>query len=342
MGRGIAIDLGTANTLVWVQGKGLVLNEPTVIAVEERSGQVLAMGREAYDMIGRTPGNIIAERPLRGGAVTDFDGTAKLLKLLLRRVAGGRLRRPGKPRVVVCVPSAVTNVERRAVEEAALEAGAGEVHLLEEPMAAAIGAGLPVEEPVGNMVIDVGGGTSEVAIVALGGVVVSKAVRIGGFDLDLALQRYVRDQYALAIGERTAEELKTAIASACPQHPEPEAEIRGRELASGLPRHITVGGAEVRAAIEDQLSQVVAAVLETLGECPPELTEDILEEGMWLVGGGALLRGLDARLAQESGVPVHVLDSPIEAVVSGAGAVVDAFDELRRLFDGRAKAALRG
>lgn len=341
MGRGVAIDLGTANTLVWSEGQGIVLNEPTVIALAERTGEVLAMGHEAYNMIGRTPGSIIAERPLRAGAVTDFDGTAKLLKLLLRRVAGGRLRRLGRSRVVICVPSAVTNVERRAVEEAALEAGAGEVHLMDEPMAAAIGAGLPVEEPFGSMVVDIGGGTSEVAIVALGGVVTATSVRVGGFDFDAALQRYVRDHYALAIGERTAEELKLAIASATPQYPEEAAEIRGRELATGMPRVVTVGATEVRTAIEDQVAQIIRAVVETLGQCPPELTEDILERGMWLVGGGGLLKGLDTRLAQESHVPVNVIDQPLEAVVTGAGTVVESFDDLKRLFQGTALSALQ-
>nr|WP_240731962.1 rod shape-determining protein [Egibacter rhizosphaerae] len=340
MSRGIAVDLGTANTLVYGQGRGVLLNEPTVIAVNHHNGEVLAMGHEAYAMIGRTPGHIVAERPLRGGAVTDFDATAKLLKLLFQRVQGGRTVRWGKPRVIICVPSAVTNVERRAVEEAATEAGAGEVHLMEEPMAAAIGAGLPVQEPFGSMVVDIGGGTSEVAIVALGGVVVSRAVRVGGFDLDAAVQRYVRDAYALAIGERTAEELKITLGSAVPLQPEQEADIRGRELATGLPRHVTVGSAELRAALDDQVGQIVRAVVETLGECPPELTQDIIDEGLWLTGGGALLHGLAERVAQETHVTVNVIDKPLEAVAIGAGSVLDSFRDLQKVFQGTSTSAM--
>ncbi len=332
MARGLAIDLGTANTLVWLEGKGLVFNEPTVLAVDQRSGEVLAMGHEAYAMIGRTPGHIVAERPLRAGAVTSFDETAKLLSLLFRRVRSSRIARFSKPRALICVPSAVTNVERRAVEEAAEEAGANGAFLMEEAMAAAIGAGLPVHEPFGSMVVDVGGGTSEVAVVALGGIVTAKAVRIGGFDFDAAIQRYIRDQYALAIGERTAEEIKLAVGSAYPQAEELKAEIRGRELASGLPQVVTIGGAEIRTAIDDSIGTIVDAVLDTLAECPPELTQDILERGMWLVGGGALVRGLDARIAQETGVVVNLIEQPLEAVVTGAGAVIDAFDDVGKLF----------
>src|SRR5690606_35576695 len=245
MPRDVAIDLGTANTLVWVRRRGIVLNEPTVIAVNQRNGDVLAMGHEAYDMIGRTPGHIIADRPLRGGAITDFETTARLLKLVFQRVGVTRFSRS---RALICVPSAITAVERRAVEEAGVQAGAAATYLMEQPMAAAIGAGLPVHEPIGSMVIDVGGGTSEVAIISLGGIVTCKAVRVGGFDIDAAIQNFVRREYAVAIGERTAEEIKIAIGSAYPQAEEPKAEVRGRELATGLPKVVVISAEEVREA----------------------------------------------------------------------------------------------
>jgi len=329
MARDLAIDLGTANTLVWAKGRGIVLNEPTVIAVNQRNGDVLAMGRDAYSMIGRTPGHIIADRPLRGGAITDFETTARLLKLLLQRVGASRF---SKPRVLICVPSAITEVERRAVIEAAEQAGAASANLMEEPMAAAIGAGLPVHEPVGNLVIDVGGGTSEVGVISLGGVVAVKAVRVGGFDIDASISNYVRREYAVAIGERTAEELKIAIGSAYPQTDEPKAEIRGRELATGLPKVVLVGADEVRSAIDDDISAIVGAVVGTLSECPPELAQDVIDKGMFLVGGGALLRGLDARISQETQIAVNVVDQPLETVVVGAGKTVEAFSDMRRLF----------
>jgi rod shape-determining protein MreB and related proteins len=327
--RDLAIDLGTANTLVWGRGRGIILREPTVIAINQRNGDVLALGHDAYAMIGRTPGHIIADRPLRGGAITDFETTARLIKLLLQRVGVSRLNRP---RVLICVPSAITEVERRAVEEAAIQAGASSAYLMEQPMAAAIGAGLPIHEPLGNMVIDVGGGTSEVAVISLGGMVSVKAVRVGGFDIDAAIQSFVRREYAVAIGERTAEELKMAIGSAYPQKEEPKAEIRGRELATGLPKLILVSAEEVREAIEDQVSTIVAAVLDTLSDCPPELTQDVLGQGMYLVGGGALLRGLDARIAQETQVEVRIIDTPLETVVRGAGLTIESFDQLKHLF----------
>ena len=331
MARDLAIDLGTANTLVWMRGRGIVLNEPTVIALNQRNGDVLAMGKEAYSMIGRTPGHIIAERPLRGGAITDFDMTAKLLQLLLQRVG---VRRMSRTRVLICVPSAITEVERRAVTEAAQQAGAAQAFLMEEPMAAAIGAELPVQEPLGNMVVDVGGGTSEVAIISLGGVVAVKAVRVGGFDLDAAIQNYVRREYAVAIGERTAEQLKLAIGSAYPQAEEPRAEIRGRELSTGLPKVVIVGAESIREALDDSVTAIVGAVTDTLSVCPPEMTQDILDRGIWLVGGGALLRGLDARISSETQIAVNVVDQPLEAVVTGAGRSIEAFNDLRHLFSG--------
>jgi rod shape-determining protein MreB and related proteins len=330
MPRGdLAIDLGTANTLVWQRQRRIVLNEPTVIAVNQRNGDVLAMGHEAYSMIGRTPGHITAERPLRGGAITDFDTTARLLRLVLQRVGVSRFSRP---KVLICVPSAITAVERRAVQEATLQAGASGAYLMEQPMAAAIGAGLPVHEPVGNLVIDVGGGTSEVAVVSLGGIVACRAVRIGGFDIDAAIQSYIRSEYAVAIGERTAEELKIAIASAYPQAAEPKAEIRGRELATGLPKVVLVSAEEIREAIGDPINQIVGAVVDTLGDCPPELAQDVVTTGVWLVGGGALLRGLDARIAHETELRVNIIDQPLEAVVTGAGRSIEAFQDLKHLF----------
>ncbi|HVM19009.1 MAG TPA: rod shape-determining protein [Egibacteraceae bacterium] len=331
MARDLAIDLGTANTLVWERGRGIVLNEPTVIALNQRNGDVLAMGHDAYSMIGRTPGHIIAERPLRGGAITDFEATARLLQLLLQRVG---IRRTSRARVLICVPSAITEVERRAVREAAQQAGARQAFLMEEPMAAAIGVGLPVQEPLGNMVVDVGGGTSEVAIISLGGVVAAKAVRVGGFDLDADIQNYVRREYAVAIGERTAEEVKLAIGSAYPQTEEPRVEIRGRELSTGLPKPVLVSAEAVREALDDSLSAIVHAVTETLATCPPELTQDVLDRGIWLVGGGALLRGLDARISHETQIAVNVVDQPLEAVVTGAGATIEAFKDLQHLFAG--------
>ncbi len=329
MPRDLAIDLGTANTLVWERGKGVVFNEPTVVARDERSGEVLEIGSAASDMIGRTPGHIVAERPLRGGAITDFETTSQMIRGLLRRVGVGRMRRT---RVLISVPSAITPVERRAVEQAAEQGGASQAYLIEQPMAAAIGAGLPIEQPVGNLVIDIGGGTSEVAVISLGGVVTHQAVRIGGFDLDAALQQHVRREHSVAIGERTAEQLKVAIGSAYPQAEEPKAEIRGRELATGLPKVLTISSEEVREALGDAVEQVVQAVVDTLGACPPELAQDILEEGVRVVGGGALLPGLDARIAQDTGVPVAILDTPLETVVSGAGKAMEELERNRHLF----------
>lgn len=329
MSRDLAIDLGTANTLVWRRGDGIVFNEPTVVARDTKTGNVLAIGREAYNMIGRTPGHIVAERPLRGGAITDFETTSAMIRLLLKRVGLSRL---GRSRTLICVPSAITPVERRAVEESAEQGGASKAYLIEQPMAAAIGARLPLEEPTGSLIVDIGGGTSEVAVLSLGGVVAHAAVRVGGFDLDATLQTHVRRVHAIAIGERTAEELKIAIGTAYPQAEEPRAEIRGRELATGLPKVITVGAEEVREALEEPLSHIVEAVRDTLGSCPPELAEDILRDGIRLVGGGALLVGLDARLAEETDVPVTVLDTPLETVVTGAGRTIEAFGSYRHLF----------
>src|SRR5579872_7579465 len=329
MSRDLAIDLGTANTLVYAKGKGLVLNEPTVVALDSRSREVLAIGTDAWQMIGRTPGFIVAERPLRGGAITDFEVTERMLSVLLRRVGVTRLNRP---KVLICVPSAITAVERRAVKEAARRAGASASYLIEQPMAAAIGAGLAIHEPVGNMVVDVGGGTSETAVISLGGVVASRAIRCGGFDIDAAIQTFVRREYGVAIGERTAEEIKMAIGSAAPYEDEVKAEVRGRELMTGMPKTVVLSPSELRGAVEDQVRQIIEAAVECLGSAPPELAQDIISQGIHLVGGGALLRGLARRLADETAVPVHLVDMPLECVALGAGHCLESFDALRQLF----------
>jgi len=331
MARDLAIDLGTANTLVYERGRGIVLNEPSVIALNSRTNEVLAMGHEAWQMIGRTPGYIIAVRPLRGGAITDFDITQRMIRLLLQRVGVNRFNRP---RVVICVPSAITEVERRAVTEAARRAGAADAQLLEQPMAAAIGAGLPIHEPIGSMVIDVGGGTSETALISLGGVVALNAVRVGSFDIDGAIQTWIRREYGIAVGERTAEEIKIAIGSAWPTVDEYKAEVRGRDLMSGLPKHVILSPEEVRQAIAEVTTAVVDSVVHCLGEAPPELAQDLIIRGMYLVGGGGLLKGFDLRIASETEIPVHLVDAPLECVVLGAGRVIESYDRLKVMFMG--------
>jgi rod shape-determining protein MreB and related proteins len=328
--RDLAIDLGTANTLVYVRGRGVQLDQPTVIAINERSGDILAMGEEAYAMIGRTPGHIVAVRPMRGGAISDFDTTARLIRMLLVRVGGGR---PGRPRVLVCVPSAITEVERRAVQEATLQAGARAAWLVEEPMAAAIGAGLPVHEPTGHLVVDVGGGTTEVACIALGGIVAAKAIRVAGFDMDAAIAAHVRREHAVVIGERTAEQVKLAIGSAWPPG-DRAVEVTGRDLATGLPRTVAVTAAEVREALREPVGQIVQAVVATLAEIPPELAGDVLDKGIYLAGGASMLRGLHARIAHETEVAVHQAEAPLACVVLGAGRILEDLDELAPLFTG--------
>jgi rod shape-determining protein MreB len=329
MARDLAIDLGTANTLVYERGSGIVLNEPSVIALNSRTQDVLAMGHEAWQMIGRTPSYIVAVRPLRKGAITDFEVTQRMIRLLMQRVGVSRFNRP---RVVICVPSAITAVEKRAVTEAARRAGAAEAYLLEQPMAAAIGAGLPIHEPLGNLVVDIGGGTSEVALISLGGVVALEAVRVGSFDIDAAIQTYVRREYGIAIGERTAEEIKVTIGSAWPTDDEYAAEVRGRELMSGLPKTVVLTAAEVREAIDEPVSAMADALVTCLGRAPAELAQDLISQGIHLVGGGALLRGLDARLAHDSSVPVQLVDAPLECVVLGAGHCIESYDQLKVMF----------
>jgi len=332
LARDLAIDLGTANTLVYSRGQGIILNEPTVIALNSRTQDVLAMGHEAWQMIGRTPGYIVAVRPLRGGAITDFEITQRMIRLLFQRAGVSRLYRA---RVLICVPSAITHVEQRAVLEAARRAGAAATYLIEQPMAAAIGAGLPIHEPMGNMVVDVGGGTTEVAVISLGGVVALEAVRVGSFDIDAAIQAYVRREYGIAIGERTAEEIKLAIGSAFPTPDEYKAEVRGRDLMSGLPKTIILSPEEVREAIEEQVRAICDAVIAALAQTPPELSQDLITRGIHLVGGGAMLRGLDLRIAKETALPVYLVEAPLECVVLGAGRCLESFDRLKDMFMGR-------
>jgi rod shape-determining protein MreB and related proteins len=329
MARDLAIDLGTANTLVYVRGEGIVLNEPSVIALNSRSREVLAMGRDAWKMIGRTPSYIVAVRPLRKGAITDFETTQEMIRLLLKRVGVNRFNRP---RVVICVPSAITAVERRAVMEATKRAGAVDAQLIEQPMAAAIGAGLPINEPVANMVVDVGGGTSETALISLGGIVALEAVRVGSFDIDTAIVNYVRREHGIAVGEQTAEEIKVAIGSAHWTPDEFRAEVRGRELLSGLPRTVVLSPEEVRMAIAEPVNTIVDSVVSCLGEAPPELAQDLIMQGIHLVGGGAMLRGLDVRLAQATEVPVQLVRQPLESVVLGAGRIIESYEALKAMF----------
>ena len=331
MARDLAIDLGTANTLVYMKGRGIVLNEPSVIALNRQTGEVLATGREAWQMIGRTPGYIVAVRPLRGGAITDFEITERMIRLLLQRVGVSRFTRP---KVVICVPSAITEVERRAVTDAARRAGAADANLIEQPMAAAIGADLPIDEPVGNMVIDIGGGTSETAVISLGGIVALEAVRVGSFDIDASIQNYVRREHGIAIGERTAEEIKVAIGSADPTEDENQAEVRGRDLMTGLPKTVLLTPEEIRFAIEDVVSSIIASVIRCLAKAPPELSQDFLVRGMYLVGGGGLLRGLAQRIERETKVPVKLSNVPLEAVVLGAGHVIEHYEALKGMFMG--------
>jgi rod shape-determining protein MreB len=324
--RDMAIDLGTANTLVYVEGQGIVVSEPSVVATDSRTGQVHAVGADAERMIGRTPATISASRPLRHGVIADFDVTEQMLRYFIRKVLD---RHRAHPRLIVCAPSGITEVEKRAVEEASLAAGARRVHLIEEPIAAAIGAGLDIAEPIGRMIVDIGGGTSEVAVISLGGIVLSRSLRVGGYELDEAITRYMRIEHALAIGSQTAEAIKIAIGSAVALGPEEVSEVRGRHLITGLPTEILLRGGEVRDAIEGPLREIVDAITETLEQTPPELTGDIARDGILLAGGGTLLRGFSNLLARETGLPVFTAESPLTCVVTGSGAALDHFDQLR-------------
>ncbi|MEU9116102.1 rod shape-determining protein [Streptomyces sp. NPDC048483] len=337
----IGIDLGTANTLVYARGKGVVLNEPSVVAVNA-AGEVIAVGSEAKRTIGRTPSGITAMRPLREGVIADFEAAEQMLRALMKKALPSR--RFARPRVVICVPSGITGVECRAVIDSARGAGAREVHLIEEPMAAAIGAGLPVEEPVGCMVVDIGGGTTEVAVVSMGGLVTARSVRVAGDALDAAIAAHIKKKHALTIGERTAEDIKIAIGSAAPTPIGPQRDgaperrtsftVRGRDHISGLPRIQEVTEEEIRDALTEPVDAIVRAVHHTLDACPPELSGDIIERGIALTGGGALLRGLDRRLHQEMGVPVTVADQPLDCVVNGTAKCVDEFAALHGLLTG--------
>ena len=327
MGRDMAVDLGTANTLVYVRGEGIVLNEPSVVAVNVKDGRPVAVGAEAKRMIGRTPAHIQAIRPLKDGVIADFDICEKMLRYFIQKVHTSKW---SKPRMVICVPSGITPVEQRAVQEAAEFAGARKpAYIIEEPMAAAIGAGLPVQEPTGNMIVDIGGGTTEVAVISLGGVVTSQSARTGGDELDSAIITFIKKEYSLALGERTAEEVKIALGSAWPLETELHAEIRGRDLVTGLPKTIVTTTEEIREAIAEPVASIVDAVKVTLDKTPPELAADIMEGGIVLAGGGALLNGLAARLEHETGMPIVIAPNPLFSVAIGSGQSLEEFDALK-------------
>lgn len=331
-GSDMAIDLGTANTLVSVRGQGIVINEPSVVAIEKQDQRVLAVGADAKEMLGRTPGSIIAMRPLKDGVIADFDVTEAMLRYFISRAQGKRMPWHPKPRVVVCVPSGVTSVEKRAVFEATITAGARQAFLIEEPMAAAIGAGLPVDSPTGSMVVDIGGGTTEVAVISMGGIVNATSIRIAGDAFDAAVVQYAKTHYNIAIGERTAEEIKITIGSAAPLVEEVDVEVRGRDLLSGLPRTVRIESEDVREALEEPIAKMIQAVKDTLDETPPDLASDLVEYGITLTGGGGMLRGLDERLRAEIGVPVHVSETALINVVEGCAMVLEVPDFLSQSY----------
>ena len=326
-GRDMAVDLGTANTLVYVRGRGIVLSEPSVVAIDQRTGEVHAVGVEAKRMLGRTPGTIAAIRPLKDGVIADFDVTEQMLRHFIQKVHQHRF---AHPRVVVCVPSGVTGVEKRAVEEATLSAGARQAYLIEEPMAAAIGAGLPVAEPTGNMIVDIGGGTTEVAVISLGGIVVSQSLRVGGDEMDDAIVNHIKKEYKLLIGQQTAEEIKLEVGSAYRMREEVQAEVRGRDMLTGLPKTVILSSEEVRRALEEPVTQIIDAIRSTLDKTPPELAADIMDRGIVLAGGGALLHGLDERLRHETQMPVHLAESPLTCVAVGSGRSLEEFEAIHR------------
>jgi len=330
IGRDMAVDLGTANTLVYVRGRGIVLNEPSVVAINTNTGGILAVGAEAKKMIGRTPGNIVAVRPLKDGVIADFEITERMLRYFILKIH--KRRYLARPRVVVCVPSGITGVERRAVIEASSQAGARQVHIIEEPMAAAIGSGLPVHEATGNMVVDIGGGTTEVGVISLGGMVYSGSVRVGGDKFDEAIINYIRRNYGMLIGETTAELIKKEIGSAFPGSEVREMEVKGRNLAEGIPRSFTISSNEILEALTEPLNQIVSAVKSALEQTPPELGADIAEKGMVLTGGGALLRDLDRLLMEETGLPVIVADDPLTCVVRGSGKALEKMEHFGPIF----------
>lgn len=324
--KDIGIDLGTANTLVYMKGKGIIIREPSVVAVDTRTDTVKCVGQEAKDVIGRTPGSIVAVRPLKDGVIADFDITVSMLQEFIRRAVNKSMF--SRPNVVICIPSGVTEVERRAVRDGATKAGAKRVSIIEEPMAAAIGAGLPVAEPTGSMVVDIGGGTSEVAVISLGGIVTAKSVRVGGDEFDASIIDYIKKKYNLLIGERTAENIKIQIGSAYPLEEEVTMDVKGRNLLNGLPQNITIASDEIREALAEPVSRVLDAIRVTFEKTPPELAADVIDQGVTLTGGGALLRGLDKLINEETGMPVNIAEDPLDCVAKGAGSVLDHFDKL--------------
>jgi rod shape-determining protein MreB and related proteins len=328
--KDMGMDLGTANSLVYVKGKGIVIREPSVVAIQKDTGQVLAVGEEAKRMIGRTPGNIVAIRPLRDGVIADFDITQSMIKYFISKALRGRTFLV-RPRLVVGVPSGVTAVEERAVREAALQAGAREAYLIEEPMAAAIGSGLPVHEPTGNMIVDIGGGTTEVAVISLGGIVTSRSIRIASDEMDDAIINHVKRTYNLMIGERTAEQIKIQIGTAYPPDTLEVEDVRGRDLVTGLPKTVQITSAEIYKALSEPVTSIIEAIKATLEHTPPELSADIMDRGIVMAGGGSLLRGLDRLVSEETGMPVHLADEPLLAVAYGAGRVLENIDVLRKV-----------
>ena len=325
--KDIGIDLGTANTLVFMKGKGIILREPSVVAVDTRKDEVLYVGQEAKEVIGRTPGSIVAMRPLKDGVIADFDITANMLQRFIKKVCGNSFF--SRPNIVICIPSDVTEVERRAVREAAVAAGGRRVSIIEEPMAAAIGAGLPVAEATGSMVVDIGGGTSEVAVISLGGIVTARSVRVGGDAFDFAIIQYIKRKHNLLIGERTAEQIKIDIGSAFPYEEEIVMDIKGRNLVDGLPKNIQITPKEIREALADSISSVLDAIKTTLERTPPELAADIIDHGIMLTGGGAMLRGLDKLISKETGINVLIAENPLDCVAVGTGRVLEDIDRLR-------------
>jgi rod shape-determining protein MreB and related proteins len=325
----IGIDLGTANTLVYVKDRGIVLREPSVVAIQQGTNRVLAVGEEAKRMLGRTPGNIVAIRPMKAGVIADFEVTEAMLRYFIRKAHNRKW--VVRPRIIISVPSGITEVEKRAVKDSATHAGAREVYLIEEPMAAAIGVGLPVQEPAGNMIVDMGGGTTEVAIISLAGIVLSRSVRVGGDEMDEAIVQYLKRVYNLMIGERTAEEIKITIGSAYPLGEEMSTEVKGRDLVAGLPKTLTITSEEIREALQEPVSAIVEAIRITLERCPPELSSDLVDRGIVLAGGTSQLRGLDKLIAEQTGLPVHVAEDPLSAVAEGTGVVLHELNFLRKV-----------
>lgn len=327
----IGIDLGTANTLVYVSGRGIVINEPSVIAINQKTGHVVAVGSEAKNMVGRTPSHIVASRPLVNGVISDFEVTEEMLRYFIKSAQSGHSSFLSRPRIVIGIPSGITEVERRAVKDAALSAGAAEAYLVEEPMAAAIGVRLEVQEPMGNMIVDVGGGTSDIAVISLGGIVASKNLHIAGDKFNNDIIQYARDEFKLLLGERTAEDIKIAIGSVLPQDAELETTMRGRDLITGLPREVLVTDTDIREAMRGSVTTLIKSIRETIEITPPELVADIIHRGIVLVGGGSLLRGLDTLIERETRIPVRVAEDPLTAVVRGAGIILEDIDHLREV-----------